>query len=431
MLRRFLPKGRFARRLAMLSTGTMAGQALLVASSPLLTRLYTPEDFGVLAVFSALAAVLGGIMALRYDFAIPVCRDDAEAAAVTAVGLCATTILVLLVTLGVAAFGADLAARLALGGHGALLWLLPPLLLFWGIGLSLAHWSIRRGTFRANALGNLVQYAGQAALQVALAPTGLGGAGLVLGFSIGQVARSLLLGLSVPAADRLLLARVRWPALRAAAAAHWRYPAFSGTSTLLQSASQMLPAVAIALLYGPAMAGLFGLGQRIMNLPVRMLGEAASSVFLGEVAGADGRALYRLFIKAAVGFAAMGLVMMTPILVAGPQLFAFAFGESWREAGRLTQLLVPLYLVRFITVPVSQTLNVRGLQHVHLTASALNVMAFLGSFAVGAALSLPASETILVYSVASTAAFVFYFVAAWRAARQAALIAQPPAARNS
>lgn len=422
-----LPKSRFVRRLAMLSSGTLAGQAMLIASAPLLTRIYTPADLGVLAVFSAITAVTGVIMTLRYEFAIPVCATDDEAAAVTAVGLVASLVLSLLLAAAIAAFGPFLAVQLALGSTPGLLWLLPPLMLVWGFGLALSHWSIRRGTFKANAVGNFVQYAGQAVLQVAFGLSGLGVTGLVLGYTLGLAGRGLLFVAAVSADDRRLLAAARWPAMRAAAARHWRYPVFSGTSSLLQSASQMLPAVAVAVLYGPAVAGLFGLGQRIIGLPVRMLAEAASYAFLGEAARAEGQQLYRLFLITTLRFFLLGSALMAPVLLAGPQLFALAFGEEWREAGLLTQLLVPLYLARFVTVPVSQTLNIHGRQHLHLTASALNLAAFASSFFAGWALALDAATTILAYSLASTAAFAFYLAAAWRTARHVA--AAPAAAR--
>ena len=46
---RLLPKGGFVRSVAVLAGGTGLGQAVVVLASPLLTWIYTPEDFGTLA----------------------------------------------------------------------------------------------------------------------------------------------------------------------------------------------------------------------------------------------------------------------------------------------------------------------------------------------------------------------------------------------
>lgn len=428
-VRRLLPQGRFARRLTVLSGGTLIGQAVLVASSPALTRLYTPAEFGVLAVFTALSSMLLSLINLRYEYAIPVCRDEEEALAMAGAGAVVALGVSLLLALTVALFGAPLAGLLGLGPLAGLLWLLPPLMLFWGLALTLSSWTVRQGQFRANAAGNLVQLAGQAAAQLGLGVAGGGAGALIAGYMLGPLARFALLARSLSPGDRQGLRQVTPAAMRRAARRHWRYPAFSCPSSLLQSASQMLPAVLVAMLYGPVAAGWFGLGQRLMAAPVRMLGEAASQVFLGEIARAEGPALFRLFKRTAVRFAILGLAGTAPLLLAGPALFALVFGEPWREAGAIVQILVPVYLTRFVVVPVSQTLNVLGRQKLHLTASLLNAAALGASFALGALLDLPLLGTTLLYSLGSTAAFLFYLGAAWLAARRAAM--QAPGAVTS
>lgn len=426
---RFSPKllqGRFARRLTLLSGGTFLGQAILMLSSPLLTRLYTPSEFGALAVFTALSSMMIVIMSLRYEYAVPVCREVDDALAVLTVSGIVVTILAMLVGVAVFIGGDPFADMLGLQGFESLIWLLPPMLWLWGLSLPLSAWSIRQGSFRLNAASSLGQFAVQAVAQVGLGVAGGGAGGLVLGYAMGPLPRLAALSRALSAADRARLINLPLARIWAAAREHWRYPLFSGSSSLLQSASQMLPAVLIAALYGPVAAGLFGLTQRIMGAPVRMLSEAASQVFLGEIARANGTAIYRLFRRTACVFLAAGLVGATPLILAGPSLFAFAFGEPWREGGTLVQLLVPIYLARFVVVPVSQTLNVMGRQHLHLVASLLNMLALGMSFGLGAVLALPMHSTVLLYSAGSTAAFLFYLGAVWHAAWLAARTSAPP-----
>jgi len=75
-LRRLLPKNAFVRSVSVLVGGTAGAQILLVLAAPLLTRLYTPEDFGLLAVYASLLALIGVISSLRYELAIPLPEDD-------------------------------------------------------------------------------------------------------------------------------------------------------------------------------------------------------------------------------------------------------------------------------------------------------------------------------------------------------------------
>jgi O-antigen/teichoic acid export membrane protein len=411
----------------LLSGGTFLGQATLIVISPVLTRMFTPAEFGVLAVFTALTSMMIVAMALRYEFAIPVCRDDDDALAMLVLCAVVTTGITLLLTVLILGYGQQIAAIFGLHGHEDLLWLAPPSLWLWGLSLPLANWTIRRSAFRLNAGSNLAQFATQAMAQLSLGALGGGGSALVIGYSLGPVARLALLRNALGARDRARLTKLTPSRVWRMAREHWRYPVFSSSSSVLQSASQMLPAVLVAALYGPAAAGLFGLTQRILGAPVRMLSEAASQVFLGEIARAEGPKLLRLFRRTVLVFFTAGAAGAAPLVLAGPALFALVFGESWREAGQLVQLLVPLYLTRFVVVPVSQTLNVTGKQHYHLAASLLNALALAASFGLGAALDLPMNTTVLLYGLGSTASFLLYLAMAWRSARAASRTPDPSA----
>jgi O-antigen/teichoic acid export membrane protein len=425
LAQRFLPQGRFARRLTILSGGTTLGQGLLILSSPLLTRLFEPEEFGVLAVFSAIAAILCQVTALRYEVALPVLRRDEDAAAMAMAGCLMALLWSCLFALLLVPLEAPLAAHLGIAGFGHVLWLMPPLLLSWGLSLVLAHWSIRRGSFKVNAAGNLALSASQAAGQLALGAIHATAMSLTFGYILGSLVRCAWLLKALPRADWGLFRRVSWTRMTALAREHWHYPVYSGSSALLQSSAQMLPAVFIAILFGPAAAGWFGLGQRVTGMPARMVGEAAGQAFLAEIAHAQEPELHPLFKRTALRLLLLGLLGLGPLLLVGPPLFALIFGEPWRETGMIVQVLIPLHLARFVVTPLTQTLNVTGRQHLHLVASLLGALALLASFALSALLDLTLLATLLLYSLSSSAAFLFYLLCAWRAVQAAEAASGP------
>ena len=162
-LRSLSSRDGFGRRLATLGSGTILGQACLVVSAPLITRLFTPEQFGVLAVFGALVSMAAVVMALRYEFAVPALASDEEAFATTSLGMVAALLLALLLSLAIALAGVPLAVRLDLEVLTPFLWILPPLLLAAGWCNVLMHASIRRGTYHHNAKSTFLHFASQAA----------------------------------------------------------------------------------------------------------------------------------------------------------------------------------------------------------------------------------------------------------------------------
>jgi O-antigen/teichoic acid export membrane protein len=423
-LRHRLPASRFVRRLALLSGGTVLGQGLLVVVSPLLTRLYSPADFGLLAIFSSFSAILGMVMALRYEFAIPLCDDDADAVDMVGLSAAVTILLTLLLALAVWGFAPWLALIVASPSLAPLLWLLPPAMLICGLTLPLNFWSVRQGTFRVNSASQLAQSAGQAGSQLALGVAGQGGPGLICGYCLGYLTRFGCLLWMLPSRDRALLLRPRPAGMLRLARLHWRYPVFTTASSLLNSTAQLLPAIILAALYGPIIAGLFGLGQRVVGLPVRVLSTSASQVFLAELPRCSAPEAYHLFVRTSLYFLTLGLVGMTPLALAGPEIFAFVFGGAWHEAGQIVQILTPLYLARFVVMPVSQALNVFRRQHLHLIWAAANGIVLVTSFIAGWWLHLDPLGTIALYSFGSTLVHVLYFATAWTVARAEARAAR-------
>ncbi len=414
-----MPEASFIRKFIMLSSGTVIGQALIVASSPLLTRLFTPTEFGLFAIFSALVGICGVVSALRFEFAIPIAQDDADAAALVKVAMLASLVTAGVTALAVHGIGAWFLRLIEAPQLAVLLWFLPVAVLLWGVGSALVFWSIRRSRFNVNGLTQTLQFGGQAFSQVGLGFVGAGTAGLILGYLGGYVVRLGHHLARLPAAERRLIAAQPAARLWDGVVRNWRYPAFVLPSSFLQSACQLTPAILISILYGPALAGLYALSQRIVGLPVRLFSEAASHVFLGELRNAHGVALHRLFVRTLALFTGFGVAGALPILLFGPPLFALLFGEPWRAAGVIVQLLLPLHVVRFIVLPISQLLYSFNRQDIHLFSSIGNAGALIGSFAAGYVFELDAYTTILIYSVATSCSFLFYLAFSWRLARNA------------
>lgn len=81
-----ITQNEFNRNVVTLLTGTTVAQAIPVMISPILTRIYTPEDFGVLALFIAITSIFGSIANARYELAIVLPEKDEDA--VNIVALC-------------------------------------------------------------------------------------------------------------------------------------------------------------------------------------------------------------------------------------------------------------------------------------------------------------------------------------------------------
>ena len=403
----------------MLTGASLVGQLAFSASAPLLTRLFTPEAFGAFGLFAALAGIGASAATLRYEFAIPFAADEQEAERLLAVtvGSAALWALLLLPPLW---FWADPIA--ALFGVPALAAMLPWLslaLLLWGLAAGLNHLAIRHGRYRRASLGQAGYLLGQSLAQLLAGLLGAGVTGLVGGYLCGHLARiAAHYGSHLP---RRLLRALRTPgACWRTALQHRRYALLTSPSMLLQNTTQHGMALLVLLLYGPVAGGLFVLAQRMLDAPVRLVGNTASLAYLGEIAGGESGDVARVFRHTARRFALLGGLGLLPVWLFGPELFALFFGPAWERSGEIARMLVPMQLLRFTVIPVSQTVNRYGRQDLQFRAAGSGLVALLASFAVGWHWQWPLEATLLLFSTASAVIHGFWLLGMARLVRTAA-----------
>lgn len=409
MVRGILPGGRFGHAVMVLAGGTALSQFVVLLASPLLTRLYTPDDFGVLAVFAALLGMLGLAVCLRYEIAVPMAEDDATAANLVAVSLLAALLFSLAVGLAVALGGTTITRWVNAPALDPWLWLLPVGLFASGCYLSLSHWAIRRRAFGRITRTRITQSLGQATTQLGLGWFGAGPVGLLIGQIIGQSAGVTGLAAMAYRGEHRRFAAIRPGTLARAAARFRRQPLFGTGAALLNGSARLLPALLIAALYGTQVAGWFALSQRVLGAPMRLLGGAVAHAYLGEAPRLAPGDAYALYMATTWRLLALGALSLGVIVLAGPQLFAFVFGAAWSETGRYAQFLGLMYLGQLAVSPTSQTLMIMERQDLQLAWDVLRFVALLLIFWAGYALAWSPLQTIAVLSIGMTVCYAALF----------------------
>lgn len=361
--------------LTLLAGGALA-QALPLLLGPLLTRLYTPDEFGAFHLFAAIATNLAVVACGRYEFALPLARGDGEAAALRR--LCLRVLGLVAALAGLGGLGWAWWSRL----HWAL-WLGPAVAV--GGALSLATmWATRAERFSSLAVARVLQYGGAALAQAVAGWLHGGVAGLVIAPIAAQALATLLLrsaaGVPVPhtTADT--------PTLRDIARHYRQFPLLNTPHAFLGALQDTVSLALIAATLGPAAAGFWGLALRYLKAPATLVGGAVSQALYPQLAAQGpgptraARAVVRRTLAVLTG---AGLALVAVLWGLGPWLFEWLFGPAWRQAGELSRTLAPYIGAHFIASPLAVVTMAWGAQAWALRLALWGQVVFVGALALG------------------------------------------------
>ena len=329
-----------------LLTGSVLAHALPLLLGPVLTRLYTPADFGQYALLWAVATNLAVVACARYEFALPLEKTPRGAALLMA--LCARLLL------AVTAASTLLALVLLFGQGMALAWLLPAGVLAIGATQWLTLWATRAQRYGLMSAARLVQYGGGAVLQVLLGLFKMGPVGLVVGPIVAGLGAAWLLARPAPQGGWRQMGRQPLQRLKAMAARHRDFPLYNTPHAFIGALQDTLALLLIAAWAGDAAAGFWALALRYLKAPATLLGGALSQALYPQLlqarSAAEARSLVR---RSMLALALLATPLAAVLLLWGPDLFTWIFGAQWGDAGTLARGLALYIGLHFIASPLS------------------------------------------------------------------------------
>lgn len=394
------------RSVSVLVGGSALSQIIMAMSLPIVTRLYRPEDFSVLALFTAVVSIVSVAASLRFDIAVPIPEDEVEAVNVLALALFFATLVSFFLAVPILVAPEAIAAAFGRPVIAPYLWLLPVAIFLAASYSALQFWAVRRKAFRPVAVTRVAQSAAAAGTQIGLGLADTGPFGLLLALALNSGAGSIGLLGRFASKDWRLAGEISLGRMRAAFWEYIRFPKFSALEAVCNSASIFLPVVLIATYAPAAQAGFVMLAMQVMQAPMSLIGNAVAQVYMSQ-APAEHRAgnLGTFTVRILGGLMRTGV---GPLLFAGivaAPAFAIVFGSEWREAGLLVAWMTPWFVMQFLASPVSMSLHVTGNQKAALALQLSGLVLRVG--AVLAGIALVPGHLAQVYAVSG---FVFYAI---------------------
>ncbi len=366
MIRRILSND-FNRNVMKLTTGTTIAQAIPIAISPILTRIYTPDEFGVLALFTAITAILGSISNARYELSIVLPEKEEDAINLVALSILISFTLSSFLFLVILMFQNNIIKFLGNSEINLWLYFVPLVVFMIGIFNAFKFYNTRIKKYNIIAQVSVLKSVSLAISQILLGLLKFGHHGLILGqifshlFSNGRLAKSFL-------KNSITLSNINIKRMLVLAKTYIKFPKFSMGATLANTSARNITSLFIPMLYSAATLGHFSLVQRTLGLPTNLVGQSIGQIFIQKAVIEKQKygTAKIIYISTLKKLLTISLIPFIILFFTVEDIIVFIFGDNWLMAGVYAKILVPLFFLRFIAAPLNLTLTVFEKQQIDL-----------------------------------------------------------------
>lgn len=392
----------FFKDTAKLAIATAIAQAITILASPFLTRIFTPEEYGILAAYTSILNIIVVVSSLRYELAIPLPQKDGQAEILLFASIGLNLLFVILSIFGVIFLGDYLSALLNAPNLGRHLWLLPFGILFYGTYKSINYWAVRNTKFELISKTKIIQSLSSVSTQIVSGLAGLGANGLIIGQVTGQSAGFTMLakGLNIKSAFKNFISKPK--SILKTLIDYKNFAIYDTPAALLNVVSIELPQILLLSLFNPTIAGLYLLSQKVLGVPLRIIGQSISQVLYGNIKeqirnGKIAKTTTRIVLLL------LSIVVIPTIIVLfwAPQIFNLVFGNEWYEAGRYASVLIISIAAQFLYSPISLVLIATNGQRINFIIQCIMLLVKSLAIFTGYKLSDP-FISILYFSIGSS-----------------------------
>jgi O-antigen/teichoic acid export membrane protein len=403
-LARLFPADGMARKVSTVASGSAIGFGVYFIATPLLTRLYSPVDFGILGTYLSILGIFAAAPSLAFDRAIPIAKDEDTARSFLMLAFCSILLTSLLASAVVLVISIlpNYKITNSLGRLGFFIWLLPFGVIAEGTRMALAWWAIRQRAYKKLAIAKISQGFSQTIIQVGFGIFSGGPLPLLIGDTIGRsMGSSSLLSLGNVYRDVLSIPRRAKEFIKLA----WDFRKFSILevfNSYVITLGLQLPILLLASHFSPLEIGIFVMAERLLSAPVTLIGTSVSQVYAGEMSlilreqPNKFRSSYLNILKRLNW---IGLLLATFVAIFSPLLIGLLLGKQWNSVGLLMAVRTPMFWSQIIVLPVSNFLTLLQKQGIQVYWSIARLLVISISILAGIYSNWSLNKVAAVYSL--------------------------------
>lgn len=410
-------KSEFNINVAKVLTGTFIAQLIALLITPILTRIYTPEDFSNLAIYLSLVTILSVFATGKYDKAIILPKEDREAYSLMLVAGMLTMLVGSIFLLCFIIFKEQIIRLFDVDEISSWLIFIPITIFATALYNILNIWFNRKKEY-LNLSGNKVMYSSvNGTMKIGFQKLFYMGAfGLVFSEALSQIIATFFFGKRFIRENGLRLFKTSREEIIQTMKKYKSFPMFSVPADFVNVFAKEMPVLMLSGFYGPSIVGFYMLNKRMLDAPLFLLSNSILEVFRQKATEdynkyGNCRAIYVSTLKK---LTLIGLIPFTILFFIAPMLFAFIFGDEWIVSGEFVRIFAIMYFVRFVSSPLSYVFYITNKLNLNLLLQILMLAIIWSCLYIGGNNFSDPKTTIILLSVGYTFIYGLFILVSFR-----------------
>lgn len=388
--------------LMILSSGI--AQVILIITTPIITRLYSPTEFGEFTIFSNIAMILIPIINARYDLLIVNTKNDRSANILSQISFL-ISLLILLILIPIFAISAWLYPNFILDFIFIII-----MLFLVSLTNIFTNYLNKERKYKVLSLINVFRAGSMALLQIIFGLLALGSLGLIIGFSLSYIA-GITLGYKT-FKKHFDIVRDK-EETKALFLENKNQLVYSTPSILLNSLSFSVVVFFIGILYTNTEVGIYGMAIRVLGIPVTIISLGLSKIFMQQANDyyIEYGNFRNLLLKFSSILVIVSIILYVPLYLFSEELVNILLGHSWVDAITVIKIVIPLFVIRLIVSTVSLSVIVLQKQQLELILQALFLIGTTATFVISKMLNLTFLNFVSINTVVLIVSYMIFFIA--------------------
>ncbi len=406
-----LKKSEFAKHVLTLVSGSSIALLIPFAAEPVLSRMFTPAEFGIFEIYAAFVVMIGSVATARYEMAIVLPTENDKAINIFGLSLGIVTIVSALTYLALFFFGETLINHSNHQGFAKYMYYVPVGVFLLGINRSLLFWSLRRKYMKVIGLTKVFESSGKAGSSIIFGIMKFSSLGLILGQIIGQVFSAIFFIIRFIKSDIKHLRSISGKHVKSQALKYSEFPKVNVFLTITEMMQISGLIFLFSLFFDSTTLGEVSKSVRILLIPLTVISTSVAQVFYQKASKEFGNGIdisinLKKIVKSMALFSFPGLILF---LFISPWLFGFVLGNEWVVAGEYARILAVWIFIKFIFGPVTIIPLIIKKQKEYFVLNLLGNLVLVLSIVIPGSFDFGVSEILLVFSVAQIAFLIFLY----------------------